>query len=34
MIMRLDNTYQIYSYGQKIKDIAVDLFDMKNKDRS
>jgi len=34
MIMRLDNTYQIYSYGQKIKDIAVDLFNMKNKDRS
>jgi len=34
MIMQLDNSYNIYSYGQKIKDIAVDLFNMKNKNRS
>ena len=33
-IIQLDNRYQRYSFGQKIKDIAVELFDMKNKDRS
>lgn len=34
MIQQLDNEYNTYSYGQKIKDIAVELFNMKNKDRS
>lgn len=34
MIQQLDNEYNTYSYGQKIKDIAVELFDMKGKDRS
>ena len=34
MIMQLDNEYNIYSYGQKIKDIASELFNMSNKDRS
>ena len=34
MIQQLDNEYDTYSYGQKIKDIAVELFNMKNKDRS
>ena len=31
MIQQLDNEYDTYSYGQKIKDIAVDLFNMRNK---
>ena len=26
--------YNVYSYGNKVKDIAIDLFDMKTKDRS
>ena len=26
--------YQRYSFGQKVKDVAVELFDMKGKDRS
>ena len=34
MIQQLDNEYDTYSYGQKIKDIAVDLFNMRNKDRT
>ena len=34
MITRLDPRYQRYSFGQKIKDIAVELFHMKQKDRS
>ena len=34
MICQLDNSYNTYSYGQKIKDIAVDLFNMRNKNRS
>lgn len=34
MICQLDNSYNIYSYGQKIKDIATELFNMKTKDRS
>jgi len=34
MITRLDSRYQCFSFGQKIKDIAVELFKMKDKDRS
>ena len=34
MIQQLDNEYDTFSYGQKIKDIAVDLFNMRNKDRT
>lgn len=34
MIQQFDNEYNTYSYGQKIKEIAVELFDMKGKDRS
>lgn len=34
MIQQLDHEYETFSYGQKIKDIAVELFDMKDKDRS
>jgi len=33
MITRLDPRYQRFSFGQKIKDIAVELFHMKQKDR-
>ena len=29
-----DNRYKIYSFGQKIKDLAVELFDMEGKNRS
>ena len=34
IIQELDNEYLIYSFGQKIKDIAKDLFQMQGKDRS
>ena len=34
MIVRMDSRYRRYSYGQKIKDIATELFDMKQKDRT
>ena len=34
MICKLDNSYNVYSYGQKIKEIAIDLFNMKTKNRS
>jgi len=34
MICQLDNSYNVYSYGQKIKEIAIDLFNMKTKNRS
>ena len=30
MIQQLDNEYDTYSYGQKIKDIAVELFKIKS----
>jgi len=33
-IQLLDNRYQIFSFGQKVKDIAIDLFNMKKKDRN
>ena len=29
-----DNRFEIFSFGQKVKDVAVDLFHMKEKDRS
>ena len=34
MITRLDSRYQRFSFSQKIKDIAVELFHMKHKDRN
>ncbi len=34
IIQSFDNNYHIYSFGGKIKELAVDIFDMKNKDRS
>ena len=34
MIIQYNPNYKKYSFGQKIKDIAVDLFNMKQKDRS
>ncbi len=34
MIMEKYPNYKKYSFGQKVKDVAVDLFDMKGKDRS
>ena len=34
IIKEFDNSYKILSFGQKVKDIAVDLFDMQYKDRT
>ena len=34
IIMNMNPNYQRYSFGQKVKDVAVDLFHMKGKDRS
>ena len=34
MIVQYNSNYKIYSFGQKIKDIAIELFNMKQKDRS
>ena len=34
IIKKYDDEYQIFSFGQKVKDIATDLFDMQNKDRT
>ena len=34
IIQRIDTRYNRYSFGQKIKDIAVELFTMKQKNRS
>ena len=34
IIKQLDNSYEILSFGQKVKDIAKDLFNMQNKDRT
>lgn len=34
MIKQLNPVYEIYSYADKIKDIAIELFDMKEKDRT
>ena len=34
IIKNLNPDYKIYSFGQKVKDVATDLFDMQEKDRS
>ena len=34
MIIDINSNYKRYSFGQKVKDVAVDLFNMKGKDRS
>tara|TARA_B110000495_G_C22602700_1_gene360298 strand:- start:10 stop:525 length:516 start_codon:yes stop_codon:yes gene_type:complete len=34
LIKQMDSRYEIFSFGQKVKDVASDLFDMKEKDRS
>ena len=34
IIKEYDQRYSIYSFGQKIKDLASELFQMKGKDRS
>ena len=34
IIKDYDSRYKIYSFGQKVKDIAYDLFEMEGKDRS
>ena len=34
LIQELEPRYKIYSFGQKIKDLASELFQMKHKDRS
>jgi len=33
-IIKEYDEYRIFSFGQKVKDIATDLFDMQNKDRT
>ena len=34
IIIQNNPEYKIYSFGQKIKDLAIELFSMENKDRS
>tara|TARA_B110001450_G_C17556167_1_gene454745 strand:+ start:354 stop:875 length:522 start_codon:yes stop_codon:yes gene_type:complete len=34
ILLESNSNFQIYSFGQKVKDVAKDLFDMKEKDRS
>lgn len=34
IIQDYDSRYEIYSFGQKIKDLALELFEMEGKDRS
>jgi len=34
ILQETDKRYSIYSFGQKIKDIAKELFQMEGKDRS
>ena len=34
IIKDINSEYKIYSFGQKIKDLAIELFNMENKDRS
>ena len=34
IIQEIDGRYEIYSFGQKIKDLASELFNMEGKDRS
>ena len=31
IITEINPSYQRYSFGQKVKDVAIDLFNMKNK---
>ena len=34
LIRQMDSRYEIFSFGKKVKDVAVDLFNMKEKDRT
>ena len=34
IIKEFDNSYKTYSFGLKVKDIAIDLFNMEGKNRS
>ena len=34
IINEYDSRYKIYSFGQRIKDLAIELFDMEGKNRS
>ncbi len=34
ILLESDSRFQIYSFGKKVKDVAKDLFNMKEKDRS
>ena len=34
ILLESDSRFKIYSFGQKVKDVAKDLFDMQEKDRS
>ena len=34
LIMQIDNRHKIFSFGQPIKDLAIELFNMKGKDRT
>ena len=34
IINEYDNRYKVYSFGQRIKDLAIELFDMEGKNRS
>ena len=34
IIQKYDSRYEIFSFGQKVKDLAVELFQMEGKDRS
>ena len=34
LIKQMDNRYEIFSFGKKVKEVAVDLFQMQEKDRT
>ena len=34
ILLESDSRFKIYSFGQKVKDVAKDLFDMQEKDRT
>ena len=34
LIKQMDNRYEIFSFGKKVKEVAVDLFQMQGKDRT
>ena len=34
IIMEYNDSYKTYSFGKKVKDVAIDLFNMEGKDRS